>query len=540
MATPALPLPPIPKPPDIPPDTLAQDKTRADTNINAASTITQPTPPAGTSTEQDNIRLQDDRASEQTTTSCAPTGALGMSLRHLYEDRFQQIITTQQQYTALADYYDSYRTDQISSHVKETLAIIANVITERAIGLVPLPTENASSSQIQPPPILYTAPKKEAIRTIHQTQANQPARAQGRKTYAEAINQAPPPAKHPLPPKPNTTFTLGGKAKKHTQEKKKADNRVMIRLEKDAFASKSPASTLLEQARVAVGSDLAKDIKAVQMVKSDFALIPSDATTAKKILDKADDIKEAFKAKAVEPQAERDEFCVRHAPRKTLHLHNPMRDIEETEYIHEIEATLGVRPLSIFMKTYDTHETTGTMYISFPAGKVKPGIQMMLFRSSLTLLKRKEKPRPVVQCLKCWNFDHEKDHCTRPEACRLCGSKEHSWAGHDFLSQDRQVRTLKCLHCGGPHGADDGKCPMRPKRLNGTGRLIHTRGKEAQAIRKAQRQKREEQMADLDNKEDEPKDDSGDTDMTGDPEPEVAPAAAPSQPGANHTPTASW
>lgn len=70
---------------------------------------------------------------------------------------------------------------------------------------------------------------------------------------------------------------MGGVTPKKHTGKHNEDKRIMVRLETNSFASKATAATIPEQARLAVGPNLAQSIIAVQIVKSGFALIPGDA-----------------------------------------------------------------------------------------------------------------------------------------------------------------------------------------------------------------------------------------------------------------------
>lgn len=548
------------RPPTLPPTPKPPDPNCPSSSPNDSSAALGHPPDLNTLSSSKHAPPKEDgetKASKQTGVSQPPSGSLGTSLRLIQKGSMEMLIQLQDAYSSLADHFDRFDNNATHPHVKATLNIIAKVITDRATGAVS--PAAGIHNQTAPPPVHISSPRDvydtpvPHIQPTNKPPAPPPARPAEKKSYADAASQPTTRGPIPLPPKPPTVDKTGGIAQKRTKEKHGEDNRVMVRLTDHTFASKAPAAALLEKARSTVGPDLARKILSVQITKSGFALIPSDSLVSRKLLERGNDLKKAFEAKAVEPQVERDDFCVRHAPRKTLHLHDPMRDIEEAEYIQEIEATIGITPLSVYMRTYDSHETTGTMFLSFPAGKVRPGRQIMLFRSSLTLLRRNRKPRRVVQCRKCWEFDHGQEHCTRPELCCVCGSKGHTWAGHPIDTTDAESNVSRCTHCGGPHRADYEKCPLRPSRQNGTGRLVYPYPQEAKSIRKQQRKLRVESVAQFAEKSNKQEEHPGpaavkvagaalddDNAMTDDPEPSIAPAPAPDRFWAPQSSTAMW
>jgi hypothetical protein len=72
------------------------------------------------------------------------------------------------------------------------------------------------------------------------------------------------------------------------------------------------------------------------------------------------------------------------------------------------------------------------------------------------------KPK-TIQCTNCFQW-HNTRSCSRRAHCRICGSNNHTEEKHSSSC----IATLphqcpaKCLHCGGPHPADDPNCPLRP------------------------------------------------------------------------------
>lgn len=71
------------------------------------------------------------------------------------------------------------------------------------------------------------------------------------------------------------------------------------------------------------------------------------------------------------------------------------------------------------------------------------------------------KPK-TVQCTSCFQW-HNARCCSRRKRCRTCGSYEHTEEGHTTTCTAILPHQCpaKCLHCRGPHPADDPDCPLR-------------------------------------------------------------------------------
>src|ERR1700761_6136614 len=102
---------------------------------------------------------------------------------------------------------------------------------------------------------------------------------------------------------------------------------------------------------------------------------------------------------------------------------------------------------------------------TFPEGTTTPlPRQLRLFGATTTarLLARKI---TVIQCNRCWRW-HNSRSCARPPRCRLCGSTEHTEEGHSNRCSAPSPHQCppRCLHCHGPHPADDLGCFLRPSK----------------------------------------------------------------------------
>ena len=68
----------------------------------------------------------------------------------------------------------------------------------------------------------------------------------------------------------------------------------------------------------------------------------------------------------------------------------------------------------------------------------------------------------VIQCYKCWGFNHFSDRCNKTEVCGKCGSTSHKTRECDAI-------TFKCINCtrlnisDNNHPAYSHKCPCLNK-----------------------------------------------------------------------------
>lgn len=66
---------------------------------------------------------------------------------------------------------------------------------------------------------------------------------------------------------------------------------------------------------------------------------------------------------------------------------------------------------------------------------------------------------PVLQCFKCYRFNHSTRACNKPEAlCRRCGQHHSIPDGSNFPTDC--TNEAKCVNCKGNHPSNDKSCPV--------------------------------------------------------------------------------
>lgn len=100
---------------------------------------------------------------------------------------------------------------------------------------------------------------------------------------------------------------------------------------------------------------------------------------------------------------------------------------------------------------------------SFPTESHSPlPRNLRILGATVTVAVIKTKPK-TVQCTRCYQW-HNARSCIRPQHCRICGSRQHQETEHSTrcATPGQHICPARCLHCGGPHTADDMNCPLRP------------------------------------------------------------------------------
>lgn len=65
---------------------------------------------------------------------------------------------------------------------------------------------------------------------------------------------------------------------------------------------------------------------------------------------------------------------------------------------------------------------------------------------------------PLLQCFKCFKFNHSAKICNSKQKCSICAGD------HLYKDCDNQ-NTFNCINCGGPHLAISRECPLKIKKM---------------------------------------------------------------------------
>ena len=312
------------------------------------------------------------------------------------------------------------------------------------------PSETATSSLLPPTPPISTPPTRAS------TPSNTPTNNE-KASYARALKQpAPKPSKRPT----STT-------QKETPKKATPDDRLFVRLPEEHPARTTSCYALAKTLRREIGI-AGKYIKELHPTKTGIAVCPTqDAGQALEAL--IPKIASWFGENiTIEKAIEWQTIRVTHVPRSITVLGDgnaPTRTNIVQEHIRdaltEVTGTTPVQAHETASSAANPHEPTATWLAKFPNEASLNLRKLRLFGMIVNarLLPRRES---VIQCGRCFQWHNERS-CARPHRCRLCGSTKHLEAAHPTCDGSSHECPPRCIHCHGPHPADDPTCPLRPR-----------------------------------------------------------------------------
>lgn len=115
---------------------------------------------------------------------------------------------------------------------------------------------------------------------------------------------------------------------------------------------------------------------------------------------------------------------------------------------HEI---IGVRR---FMKKQDGQlNPLGTISITFLTNTLPDYVYLDIYRFRVD-----EYKAPLLQCYKCFKFNHGAKICKSIQKCSICTMDHH-------FSQCSDDAVIKCINCGGAHLAVSRDCPFKKQKI---------------------------------------------------------------------------
>ena len=233
--------------------------------------------------------------------------------------------------------------------------------------------------------------------------------------------------------------------------KLREDLRVFVRMDNSRLEPYGVKATLTR--RLALNH---QELKEVTRCATGFALHPKDKPTQAKLLSFQKEISDILKARKVETHTVWHHYKLAGCPRKVMSAEGLTIDITEITVADEAETQTGTRPVRCMLSqhTIDTDAET-TWLVSFPHEVRK---SFRLFAHSMASRSVRREPK-IPQCEGCFGFHGHNYRCGKV-LCPRCGRSAHE--------NDCEKPIPKCVNCRGPHPANTGKCPARPKVIKGT------------------------------------------------------------------------
>jgi hypothetical protein len=240
------------------------------------------------------------------------------------------------------------------------------------------------------------------------------------------------------------------------------DTRLFVRLGQDHKAREAGAFAILLALKSCLG-DNATPLKEVQTIKSGYALC-TDSLEDLAALEKSTDlITRSIGNCTVERQAKWTTYRLDNVPRTvntlsgscavgTDYLTRSILDITGQTPIRTVETSQSIQNGLYNTSWFTSFETESHT----PLPKTLRILGVVVTASTITF-----KPK-TIQCTRCFQW-HNTRCCSRAQRCRICGSNNHSEENHTTrcISAKPHTCPARCMHCGGPHPADDRNCPLR-------------------------------------------------------------------------------
>lgn len=243
------------------------------------------------------------------------------------------------------------------------------------------------------------------------------------------------------------------------------DTRLFIRLGQNHKARKAGAFAiyLALKGRLGEHSSLLKE---VQAVKSGFALCTDSLEELTALERFTGLITDSIGDCTTERQSKWTTYRLDNVPRTVSTLDGPCQVCADgiTNAIFEITSQKPIRTVETAQSIHNGLYNT-SWFISFESltHTLIPRT-LRMFGVAATASVATFKPK-TIQCTKCFQW-HNTRSCSRAQRCRICGSNNHSEENHSTrcVSAKPHSCPARCVHCGGPHPADDIHCPLRPTR----------------------------------------------------------------------------
>jgi hypothetical protein len=398
------------------------------------------------------------------------THSLSHNLSHLVEASKARTADAQRVFYPVATLWDSYLQSEdvrkLPAHLRKPLTKLCSEITAitnlhfesyiRGIytGSTIKATSGPALSQETPPsisPSSASPPPAPSPASSSRSPSSQPS-----PSYA-SITAAAAPAQVRKPQKPSAKATTS-----------RPDTRLFLRISPDHPARAAGSFAVLTGLKAALGIH-APLLKEALAIPSGYALCTSSLQDLEALTQHSTLLADTIVNCKVERPQPWVTYRAVNIPR-TVRLLDPLNQVQNhlvTDQIlnSAIQDVTGQQPVQ-------ATETRGSLeqglfgaswLVHFLADAHKPLPRSLRILGTVVQLRKLESKPKTIQCTRCFQW-HNTRTCTRPQHCRTCGSSNHTEETHPKNCNAALPHQCppKCLHCKGPHPADDPLCPLRP------------------------------------------------------------------------------
>jgi hypothetical protein len=287
------------------------------------------------------------------------------------------------------------------------------------------------------------------------------------------------------------------------------DTRLFVRIGQEHKARAAGGYAILCALKKELGEH-APLLKEVQAVRSGYALCTDSLADLSSLEIHSECIIQLIGNCKLERQPKWTTYRLDNIPR-TVRIISGLVPVQENTLAESIIDITGQKPVQV-VETAQSKENglyNTSWFVSFNTEShiiLPKTLRILGIVATATSIVYKPK---TIQCQRCFQW-HNTRCCTRAQRCRTCGSSNHTEGNHSTRCITAKPHTCpaRCLHCGGPHPADDPNCHLRlthkgPKTKSQREAILRTtkaarvRACAAAGCSKAQANPRDTQMADI-------------------------------------------
>ncbi|KAI0996381.1 hypothetical protein K3495_g11799 [Podosphaera aphanis] len=264
----------------------------------------------------------------------------------------------------------------------------------------------------------------------------------------------------------NNGPTHSGSQTQPQSQPHRSDDRLFVRIPEGDKLRDLSAYAIQCHLKAKLGNDSSL-LTTVQPTKSGFALCPKHGETSK--LKEKIAMVGTFGDAPVENASPWTSYRIDYVPRTYGTLEKDLiyglQPVTSAAMEEALTAAAGVAPVAITPSReneLNPSSSSTAWIVRFPESHRRLSRILYLFgcRTTTRILPRRFS---VMQCTRCWLW-HNARTCVSPPKCRLCGPSQHLENEHGNLCGANGQHTCpnRCIHCHGPHPADDTNCELRP------------------------------------------------------------------------------
>lgn len=241
------------------------------------------------------------------------------------------------------------------------------------------------------------------------------------------------------------------------------DTRLFVRIGPNHKARETGAFAVFLALKEKLGLQ-APLLKEVQAVKTGFALCADSLEDLSALEEHSQHIAQLLGDCKIERQAYWTTYRLDNIPR-TVRTHKGLAEVQSETLAELVLHATGQNATQIIETSQSKEQnlSNSSWFASFDTEAHIPLPRTLRILGVVAVSTAIQYKPKTIQCSRCYQW-HNTRCCSRAQRCCICGSTAHPEEGHTTRCATARPHTCppRCLHCRGPHPANDPKCPLRP------------------------------------------------------------------------------